>query len=284
MSTATPTVTAADIVAGLRGIGVKPDTLAVAHVSLRAFGHVEGGAAAVVAALTEACDTVIMMAASGLFSALPAPPGPQRPDNAYYSAPDWESFDHAVAAATPYRKDLRVDPWLGATCEAIRVTPGAVRGPHPLCSFVAVGAHAEELIAHESHERMLGSLERLVELDGQVLLLGVGHHADTTIHVAEQALGRGCFFRYALDATGCWTELPMISGESHRFDDLEPQLAPYTFETTIGNARVRRIAMRDVIDVTTNAILDDPAVGLCDDEECRCQAALRQYRRRHAAS
>jgi hypothetical protein len=116
----------------------------------------------------------------------------------------------------------------------------------PLNPFRAAGDHAEALINGQRPDRMLGPVEVLDRLDGDVLLLGVGHHANTTIHLAEQRMGRSLFYRYAVVAPGVWAEVPNVSGESHRFDDLEPRLAPATAETMIGNCRARRIPARAV--------------------------------------
>jgi aminoglycoside 3-N-acetyltransferase len=76
-----------------------------------------------------------------------------------------------------------------------------------------------------------------------VLLLGVSHTSNTTIHLAEQYLGRSRFYRYAKSADGLWAELPNIPGASHEFDAIEA----------------------------------DPAGLLCtNDPTCRCAAALQQ--------
>lgn len=92
-----------------------------------------------------------------------------------------------------------------------------------------------------------------------MLLLGVGHTSNTAIHLAEQRLGRSFFYRYAKTAPGVWAEFPGLSGESHRFDDLEPALAPKTTEVLIGECRA------------------DPRALLCEDSGCeRCVDAYGQ--------
>ena len=113
--------------------------------------------------------------------------------------------------------------------------------------------------------------------DGDVLLLGVTHTSNTTIHLAEQHLGRSLLYRYAKNADGLWIELPNIPGESHHFDDIEPVLRPATKELRIGQARVRRIPKDAVLAVARQLIQADPAALLCtDNPECRCAAALQQ--------
>ncbi|HEU5484317.1 MAG TPA: AAC(3) family N-acetyltransferase [Microlunatus sp.] len=270
----------ADIAAGLARLGLDRGSSVVVHASLSSFGHVDGGAAGVVAALSQTCGTVAMMAGAGDLTGLPAPPGLVRPHNAYRNAASWDDFDRQVAAAAPYRPDLPVSRWLGRIAEELVRTPGAVRGPHPLYSFVAVGEHAEDVIAAERLDRQLGAIERLAELDGDVLLLGVDHSSDTTMHLAEQRFGRGHFFRYARDASGLWIELPGVSGESHRFDEIEPLLRPATRETRIGSCRARRIRIADVLEITERLLRSDPGALLCSDPVCRCVAALEQWRAR----
>jgi aminoglycoside 3-N-acetyltransferase len=267
-----------DIEAGLRELGLGQESDVVVHGSLRSFGRVDGGARTVVDGLVSGCRTVVMMAGSWNRTGVPAPPGLIRPNNAFYNAEDWAEFDRLIAAATPYTTDLPVDDWLGVLSETLRVTPGSVRGQHPTISFVGVGDRAAELISAESLQRPLGSLELLAETGGGVLLLGVTHTSNTMIHVAEQRFGRGCFYRYARLGNGLWTELPNVSGASHLFDEIEPQLRPYARQTMIGTCRARWFAASDVIEVTTKLITEDPYALLCDEPYCRCSAARQQIR------
>lgn len=265
-----------DLVAGLERLGLGRDSVVFLHVSLRSFGRVAGGAATVLAALRRVCGTVMMFGSCSELSGIPAPPGLVRPDNSYYEAETWAGFDAAVRAATPASTALPIDRWLGVVAAEFARQPDVVRGDHPLHSFQAVGDRAEELMAAQRPDRMLGPVEVLERLDGDVLLLGVGHHSNTTMHLAEQRLGRSLFYRYTVLAPGLWAEVPNVSGESHRFDDIEPIMAPATVETMIGNCRARRIPARAVLSITTEVIMNDPAALLCPDPECRCGGALRQ--------
>lgn len=261
---------------GLRELGLDRTSSVLVHASLRSFGHVTGGAASVCRALTDVCGTIVVPSGTWDLTGLPAPPGLVRPHNAFYNAESWEDFDRQLAAVVPFSADLPIDQWLGAIPEALRTGFPHVRGNHPLFSFLAVGSHAEQVISAERSDWPLGPIEELEHLEGDVLLLGVGHQANTTMHLAEQQLGRSRFYRYAKVADGVWGEYPHVSGESHRFDDIEPQLLPHTTEVMIGNCRARRISIRAVLETTGRLIREDPAALLCDDPECRCGAALQQ--------
>ncbi|WP_152362180.1 AAC(3) family N-acetyltransferase [Microlunatus speluncae] len=265
-----------DVAAGLDRLGLNRDSVVFLHASLRSFGRVEGGAGTVITALRRVCGTVMMFGSCSELSGIPAPPGLVRPNNSYFHADSWADFDAAVRAATPPSAKLPIDSWLGAVAAEFARQPDVVRGDHPLHSFQAVGARAEELMAAQRPDRMLGPVEELERLGGDVLLLGVGHYSNTTIHLAEQRLGRSLFYRYAVLEPGLWVEVPNVSGESHRFDGIEPALAPATIETMIGNCRARRIPARAVLAAATELIMGDPAALLCPEDDCRCGGARRQ--------
>jgi aminoglycoside 3-N-acetyltransferase len=267
-------VTAGEIADGLRQLGLGGGSSVLVHSSLSSFGYVEGGAEAVCQALTEVCGTVMMPAGTWDLTGVPAPPGLVRPHNAFWTAESWADFDDKLSKATVFNPDAPVDRWLGRVADVFRQTASPLRTAHPLFGYQAAGPEAERLLAAQSLDWPLGPIEAL---DGDVLLLGVDHTSNTTIHLAEQYLGRSRFYRYAKTADGVWAEFPNISGESHRFDDIEPLLRPVTREVQIGKARVRRVPKDAILDATRELILADPAALLCtDDPECRCAAALEQ--------
>jgi len=271
-------VTADGIAAGLRELGCHAGMAVMVHSSLRAFGTVVGGAAAVCDALSRVCGTVLMPAGSGDCCGLPAPPGLVRPDNAAIVAESWAAFAGALARAQPFHHGLPIDRELGSIPEALRRGFAPQRSAHPLCSMIATGRHAAELIAAQRPDWPLGPLEALEARDGAILLLGVDYASATGIHLAEQRLGRARFFRYAVHAPGIWGEYPNIPGDSHRFDAIAPHLAPYTREQRIGACRARLTPLRDVLAVAGRLIQADPAALLCAAPTCRCSAAAAQRR------
>jgi aminoglycoside 3-N-acetyltransferase len=271
-------VTHYDIVEGLRQLGLDTSSSVIVHSSLHSFGHVEGGASTVCAALREECGTLLLPAGTWDVCGIPAPPGLERPHNAVHMAESWQEFDAALAAASAFTSDLPIDRELGIIPETMRRTHDVVRSEHPLFSYLAVGHHAEELIVSQTLSDPLAPVATLEHLGGYVLLIGISHTSNTAIHLAEQRLGRSRFWRYARVAAGLWMELPNIPGESAGFDVIEPVLAPVTREVMIGSSRVRLVAVADVTAAATRMILANPAALLTDDAspDSRDAASLQQ--------
>jgi aminoglycoside 3-N-acetyltransferase len=77
---------------------------------------------------------------------------------------------------------------MGAIPECFRSHPGVVRSTHPRQSFAARGRQAHVVTAGHDRDCAMGErspLARVYDLDGHVLLLGVGHDRNTSLHLAE---------------------------------------------------------------------------------------------------
>jgi len=77
---------------------------------------------------------------------------------------------------------------MGRIPETFRKQAGVVRSNHPQTSFAAWGKHAHFVTEIHALESALGEkspLARIYALDGAVLLLGVGHNRNTSLHLAE---------------------------------------------------------------------------------------------------
>lgn len=271
-------VTETDLIDGLRALGLDRDSTVVVHSSLKSFGHVDGGASTVCRALMATCGTVLMPAftfdATGISG---APPGHDRPHNGYFNAESWDAFDAAVRERAPLSGDTPVDDDIGAIPETFRQLPGVRRSRHPMFSWVAAGEKADTLLDAQVLASPLAPLQALADLDGDVLLLGVGHWTNTTIHLAEQRCGRSRFWRFAVIEHGIWVELPNIPGDSSAFGRLDDVLQPDA-GVTIGACHARRYRAREILRVVESLIEADPAALLDLDHpgDERTDAAYRQ--------
>lgn len=88
----------------------------------------------------------------------------------------------------PFTPDLTPTRGMGRIAECFRKQEGTLRSHHPHYSFAARGARARELTADHALAMGLGEespLRRIYDDAGWVLLLGVGHDSNTSLHLAE---------------------------------------------------------------------------------------------------
>lgn len=153
-------MTRSEVAAQARALGVRAGGVLLIHTSYRAARPVAGGPAELIGALRDAL-------------------GPQ----GTLALPCWTGDNDAPfdPETTPADRDLGIVP------EALRRLPGARRSSHPF-AFAAIGPKAAAIVdtpflfpAHAP-----GSpVGRVHDLGGQVLLIGCGHDANTSLHLAE---------------------------------------------------------------------------------------------------
>jgi aminoglycoside 3-N-acetyltransferase len=176
----------------------------------------------------------------------------------------------------------------GALAETLRRRSGAVRSAHHSHSVAALGAGAAELC--EGHDRVAATaagspLDRLAEAGGQVLLLGVSHTSNTTVHVGESRAGAP-YLDIPFDPswpTGGDTE---FAGCSRAFGVLERPLRERGAirDGRVGRALAQLVAGRAVIEETVALLRRDPLALLCTDPSCyRCALSRDRDARGRAA-
>lgn len=174
----------------MRACGVAPGQTIMAHVAMSKLGWVIGGAEAVILALIEAAgdDGTIVMVTNSSNNTDPAewrhPPVPEQ---------WWQTIRDHTPAYDPMTTQTR---GVGAVAELFRTWPGAMRSPHPAFSLAALGPHADHITAEHLPGDEMGDqspVGKVYDLDGHVLLLGVDHSSNTSLHLAEARAGYpGC--------------------------------------------------------------------------------------------
>lgn len=163
-------------------LGVSEGDLLIVHSSLSALGWIAGGAQAAVEALLAVVGntgTIVMPTQSGQLS-----------DPASWNNPpvpaDWiETVRDGLPAYDP---ELTPTRQMGQIVEVFRQMTTTIRSPHPLVSFATQGPLADEIVGEHPLTPNCGEtspLGRLYDNDAKVLLLGVGHGNNTSIHLAE---------------------------------------------------------------------------------------------------
>jgi aminoglycoside 3-N-acetyltransferase len=116
----------------------------------------------------------------------------------------------------------------------------------------------------------LGPLGELEKQGGWVVLMGVNHTANTSIHQAEKLAGRKQFVRWALTPKGV-KECPGFPGCSAGFQVIAPEMDKFSRQVLIGAARVQAMPLSMLFKVVISRIKKDPLALLCQQEDCeRC--------------
>ena len=148
----------------MRALGVEAGGVLLVHTSFRATRPVEGGPLGLIGALRDALgpDATLVM-------------------------PSWSGADDELFEPTR----TPACPSLGVVADTFWRLPGVWRGDH-VFAFAAAGPAAAEItsgplpLPPHIPDSAVG---RVKDRDGQVLLLGVGHDADTMLHLAELVAG-----------------------------------------------------------------------------------------------
>ncbi len=260
--TAQVEVTRVAIVEGLRALGVRQGDVLLVHSSLSSFGHVVGGADAVIDALVDAV-------------------GPEGT-----VAVPTHTWDRIRAGSPVF--DVRATPGcVGVIPETFRRRPEALRGLHPTHSCAAIGPMREELLlGHETQVTPCGSkspYQRLIRCGGKIAFLGVDLRVNTTFHALEEmACVPWLFVRfemlYTVDCEGRRIAVPSRRHSDRMprdFEKMEPILEREgaLVKGSIGQATVRVIDAAGMERVVMPMLAEDSflllSARLAEDERVR---------------
>lgn len=241
------------VTAQLRALGVEPGQTLQVHTSLSRVGPVDNGPL-------------------GLIEALRAVIGPE---GTLVMPSMTDDDDHPFdPCGTPCLG-------MGVTADAFWRLPGVLRSDSPH-AFAAAGPHAGRITAAHPIEPPHGldsPVGRVLELGGNVLLLGVGHDADTTVHLAENLAGaryrRRKYVTVLRDGMPSRYEYEEIDHCCERFALLDGWLDERGLQRrgVVGYAEARLVPARAVVAVAVERLRADATVFLhpfgtdaeCDD-------------------
>lgn len=164
---------------------------------------------------------------------------------------------------------------MGVTAETFWRQPGVLRSSHPGGSFAAEGPQAEYLTRAQPLSPPHGAnspVGWVHELGGQVLLLGVTHSEDTTLHLAEDLAHVPYSVSHPTVVAPGRTEL--IAETDHccrNFRKVDAWLTQQRIGK-VGNADARLADSRELVQVALEYLKQDPLVFLCAEntgcDEC----------------
>jgi aminoglycoside 3-N-acetyltransferase len=244
-----PMVSRSRLVSELRKLGVKEGGILLVHTSLSRLGFVPGGARTVLAALREVIGkegTLVLPTHS------------------------WEWMNRGLRTF-----DVRTTAGcVGQTPEVFRVMPGVRRSLHPTHSVAAQGPQADWLLqGHERSDTPCGAgtpYAKLLERDGQILLLGASLESNTAFHTMEALGGFPQLLRpevesfQLVDAEGRTQELPVaqhLEGVARCFGEMGPTLVKAGAAQTgqVGDAQAVLISGSAFHEVMMDMMEKDPS-------------------------
>ncbi len=254
-----------DLIVSFETLGLRNKPV-IAHASLSSFGYVVGGGDSIITALEYTTGAFILPSHTYKTMFTPAS-GPANNATNYARGQQWNRL------AEPFQSDMPVDRLMGTVPESMRKWPEAHRSTHPILSFI--GIRAEKILKTQTIEEPFAPLRALVEQDGWVLLLGVDHTVNTSIHFGEKLAGRKQFLRWALTQSGV-VACPAFPGCSAGFEAIEPEVRSITKTIQVGNATVRALPLRPLMVRVIELIKKDRHALLCSRIDCERCADVRK--------
>jgi aminoglycoside 3-N-acetyltransferase len=252
-----------ELVDVLRGLDIPRSQPVIVHASLSAFGAVHGGTQSLLGSLLATFEAV-MMPAFTFKTMLTPEDGPPGNGMAYGRQRDQNRMVEFFNPKMP------ADRLMGAIAEALRRHPLAWRSGHPILSFTGIGV--EDALESQTLTEPLAPIRWLAEAGGWVLLLGVDHTVNTSIHYAEALAGRKRFIRWAMTPSGV-VECPGFPGCSMGFQAIAPDLVDVTRKSFAGLASIQAVPLQALVERIRIRLANDPLAMLCNSPDClRCKA------------
>ena len=240
------------LAADLRTLGVQAGDVVLLHSSYKSLGYVAGGAQAFVPAILGVLGPDGTVVVPTHVSDNSDPAGWQHPP-----VPEtwWPVIRHQAPGFDPAVTPSR---WMGALAEMVRTWPGARRSTHPWLSFAALGRQAETITADHRLDDALGEhspLGAVYRLAGKILLLGCGHDANTSLHLAEWRQPepprgpRGAAVRQP-DGTSTWVTWTDVLEDESDFEELGEAFEKEVGASVgpVGSATARLMPQRAIVD------------------------------------
>lgn len=235
------------LIQGFRQVGIKKNASIIVHSSLSSFGWVEGGAITVIKALMKCVgiNGLIMM----------------------------PSFTYGKGI---YDKETTPSQ-TGKITEVFRQTSNVFRSSHPTHSVVIWGNDSKKIAGiHELYfpAGLKSPFYELFKLNGDILLIGVDHTANSMIHLSQFIAQVPYLERpkrvQRLNEKNEKEEIVVCRlGCSLGFNKLGKFLnSACVFENYVGMSKIQRINAVEVVNKAVILLKKDPSSLLCERQEC----------------
>ncbi len=240
-------------------VGLSAKDSVMVHTSLSQMGYVCGGAQTIIEALMETVgeNGTIMMPTQSWKNL--------DPEIGVHWEVDEDEWDVIRENWPAYDKAITPTNTMGAVAEMFRSWPGVLRSDHPARSVAAWGKNAAYLTENHDLSNIFGEgspIGKLYELDGKVLLIGVGYDKNTSIHLADVRAkypGKHNSIEHSAvmeNGQRVWKAYETLFVDGEDFDDIGASFEEEheVKKAVIGNATLRFMKQREVVDFATKWI------------------------------
>lgn len=256
------TTTQSDVQHAIETLALKNKVLFV-HSSIRSFGHLDGGPNTLIDALLEAGCTLVVPTFNYDTLCLP-------PNGDPYRQNGYRGELHLGETVTFCGNENRLEPSMGAISKALLHRPDRIRSTHPICSYAALGPHAEAILSQQTNDDIYGLYACDEARDALVISMGVPLTTLTPIHYAEQLSGRNLLRRWAKTYTRGIVETS-VGSCSEGFHQFAPLLTEISQQTQAGQSTWTAYPLQTLVQTCANAIKTSPTITHCGDRACqRC--------------
>lgn len=263
----------------LKLLGIRNGADLIVHASLRSLGKVEGGYRNFLEALLLAVGSEgTILTPSFYYHAI---------DPVMHSnPPDDENLKVERERIKPFDQFLSPSD-TGAFGDIVRLDYRGTRSLHPMKSWSAIGVRADqytENVPVDDADGLQSPIGRVYTRGkGQILLVGVDHVSNTSLHLAE-SLARSPHYlqtqiRYK-DVDGRWRIITSCGGCSHGFYKIRGiiDFTKYEIRGKVGDSLCILIEQKPFVDSARDALNNTPHALLCDNPICgECSRARKTY-------
>ncbi|MBN2044466.1 MAG: AAC(3) family N-acetyltransferase [Anaerolineales bacterium] len=183
------------------------------------------------------------------------------------------TFNFSFARGQDYNPATAPSIGMGAFSELVRLDPRSHRTTHPMQSFALIGARAEELASLDTPSAFDdgSAVDKMLEMDDKLLLLGANIQAVSALHYSEQRTGVP--YRYWKDfhgnilRNGEWQ--PVCYRMYVRDMQIDAKLEIFEIESVmkqrglwrevpLNYGKIATCRLRDFVDITTELLKADP--------------------------
>jgi aminoglycoside 3-N-acetyltransferase len=169
---------------------------------------------------------------------------------------------------------------MGQLALSVTLDPESCRSDHPLASFAALGPQASALTAEHDLRDPFGPrspLARAVELDADVLLVGVDQTRNSLIYHAQcladlpQIRGDHAPFLASIDGERCWVSAERLPECSEGFSAIEDELVSRGLVrcARAGDGTCRLMKSRRLVSFLEDHFRLWPRAVCCERADCR---------------